>query len=170
MSIRDYNIEQMARSAISIVLLIIAGANCHAQEQVTLRRVEIVGLKRLNAQQVLDLSGLKVGDIVLFRKAGGFKAHRILQKKGEAFITRGDAGMHTDGEVSRGQIVGRVVSKQCVRTGQEISVSSVAARMRFFLAEVLAEFKRAAIAKTRTDCAQHAMLLRPPRTPAAPRR
>ena len=79
---------------------------------------------------------LKVGDIVLFRKAGGFKAHRILQKKGEAFITRGDAGMHTDGEVSRGQIVGRVVSKQCVRTGQEISVSSVAARMRFFLAEV----------------------------------
>ncbi|PYS55594.1 MAG: hypothetical protein DMF76_25760, partial [Acidobacteria bacterium] len=59
---RDYNIEQIARSAISIVFLVIAGANCHAQQQVTLRRVEVVGLKRLNAQQVVDLSGLKVGD------------------------------------------------------------------------------------------------------------
>jgi len=99
MSIRDYNIEQIARSAISIVLLIIAGANCHAQEQVTLRRVEIVGLKRLNAQQVIDLSGLKVGDITkrdaidaaaqklmdsgLFKKLG----YRMSIKGNEAFVT-----------------------------------------------------------------------------------
>src|SRR5712692_6967900 len=50
MSIRDYNIEQIARTAISIVLLIVAGANCHAQEQVTLRRVEVTGLRRLTGQ------------------------------------------------------------------------------------------------------------------------
>src|SRR5207253_8535686 len=62
MGIRHYDIEQIARNAISIVLLIISGANCHAQEQVSLRRVEITGLKRLKAQQVIDLSGLKVGD------------------------------------------------------------------------------------------------------------
>src|SRR5260370_41473557 len=62
MGMWHHDIEQIARDAISIVLLIIAGANCHAQEQVTLRRVEIVGLKRLNAQQARDLSGLKAGD------------------------------------------------------------------------------------------------------------
>lgn len=77
---------------------------------------------------------LRIGDIVLFRKDGEFKAHRIVRKKGGDFITRGDAGMHTD-DVSRGQIVGRVASKQCVRTGQMVSLSSVAARMSFFLAE-----------------------------------
>src|SRR5437763_8728508 len=96
---RDYNIEQIVRSAISIVFLIIAGANCHAQEQVTLRRVEVVGLKRLNAQQVIDLSGLKVGDITkrdaidaaaqklmdsgLFKKLG----YRMSIKGNEAFVT-----------------------------------------------------------------------------------
>src|SRR5437588_11277272 len=63
MRVRHYNFERIGRNAISIGLLLIAGANCHAQEQVTLRHVEIVGLKRLNAQQVIDLSGLKVGDI-----------------------------------------------------------------------------------------------------------
>src|SRR2546425_685827 len=99
MGIRDYNIEQIARSAISIVLLIIAGTNCHAQEQVTLRRVEIVGLKRLNAQQVIDLSGLKVGDTTkrdaidaaaqklmdsgLFKKLG----YRMSIKGDEAIVT-----------------------------------------------------------------------------------
>ena len=62
MGIRHFNIEQVVRNAISIVLLIIAGGNCYAQEQVTLRRVEVIGLKRLKAQQVIDLSGLKVGD------------------------------------------------------------------------------------------------------------
>ena len=62
MRVWHYNFGAIGRNAISIVLLIIAVANCHAQEQVTLRRVEIVGLKRLKAQQVLDLSGLKVGD------------------------------------------------------------------------------------------------------------
>jgi len=99
MKVRHYNFGAIGRNAISIVLLIIAGANCHAQEQVTLRRVEIVGLKRLNAQQVLDLSGLKVGDITkrdaidaaaqklmdsgLFKKLG----YRMSIKGDEAVVT-----------------------------------------------------------------------------------
>jgi uncharacterized repeat protein (TIGR01451 family) len=80
-------------------------------------------------------SRLKSGDIVLFRKDGEFKAHRILRKKGERFVTRGDAGMNIDGEVARAQILGRVVAKECPRTGQRLSLSGAAARMRFFLAE-----------------------------------
>ncbi len=99
MGIRHFNIEQMARNAISIVLLIIAGANCQAQEQVTLRRVEVTGLKRLTAQQVIDLSGLKVGDTTkrdaidaaaqklmdsgLFRKLG----YRVSVKGDDAIVT-----------------------------------------------------------------------------------
>ena len=99
MKVRHYNFGAIGRNAISIVLLIIAGANCHAQEQVTLRRVEIVGLKRLNAQEVLDLSGLKVGDITkrdaidaaaqklmdsgLFKKLG----YRVSIKGNEAVVT-----------------------------------------------------------------------------------
>src|SRR3954464_11063404 len=51
-------------------------------------------------------SRLRSGDIVLFQKDGEFKAHRILQKKGDRFVTRGDAGMHIDGEVARQQLIG----------------------------------------------------------------
>lgn len=78
---------------------------------------------------------LKAGDIVLFRKDGEFKAHRILRKKGEFFITRGDAGMHTDGEVNGQEIVGRVVAKECLASGRVIALAGIAARARFLLDE-----------------------------------
>jgi outer membrane protein insertion porin family len=44
--------------------LLVSGSPCRAQQQVTLRKVEFVGLKRLTPQQVIDASGLKVGDKV----------------------------------------------------------------------------------------------------------
>jgi outer membrane protein assembly factor BamA len=47
-----------------LILLLVAASPCPAQQPVTLRRVEFVGLKRLTGQQVLDTSGLKVGDKV----------------------------------------------------------------------------------------------------------
>jgi len=43
-------------------LLSVCGSPGHAQQQVTLRRIEFVGLKRLTPQQVIEASGLKVGD------------------------------------------------------------------------------------------------------------
>jgi uncharacterized repeat protein (TIGR01451 family) len=76
---------------------------------------------------------LKVGDIILFQKADEFKAHRIVKTKGESFITCGDAGIHADGEISRGQIVGRVISKECAKTGARLSLSGTTARLRFFV-------------------------------------
>lgn len=48
--------------AFAFILAIAMGAICEAQDQITLRRVEIVGLKRLSSQEVIDLSGLKAGD------------------------------------------------------------------------------------------------------------
>jgi len=83
----------------------------------------------------LGKARLKSGDVVLFQKDGEFKAHRILWKKGERFVTRGDAGMNIDGEVAREQIVGRVIAKECTRTGQKLTLCGAAARVRFFLAE-----------------------------------
>jgi uncharacterized repeat protein (TIGR01451 family) len=78
-------------------------------------------------------SKLKRGDIVLFQKEDGLKAHRILRKKGEHFITRGDAGMHTDGEVHSQQILGRVTAKECSQTGKLVTLADNQARMRFRL-------------------------------------
>jgi outer membrane protein assembly factor BamA len=43
-----------------LALLMVSGSLCHAQ-QVTLRKIEFVGLKRLTPQQVIDASGLKIG-------------------------------------------------------------------------------------------------------------
>lgn len=47
-----------------MTLLFISASPCHAQQQVTLRRIEFVGLKRLSPQQVIEASGLRVGDKV----------------------------------------------------------------------------------------------------------
>jgi outer membrane protein assembly factor BamA len=41
-----------------------SGSPCRAQKKFTLRRVEVVGLKKLSPQKVIDASGLKVGDTI----------------------------------------------------------------------------------------------------------
>src|SRR6476646_2719991 len=82
---------------------------------------------------------LKIGDIVLFKKDGEFKAHRIVgrdkdrSKKG--FITRGDASMQTDGMVPRESIIGRVVAVES-KQGRLVSTTTVSARVRFFAGEL----------------------------------
>ena len=47
-----------------LTLLLVSGSPCQAQQQVTLRKIEFVGLKRLSPQQVIEASGLKIGDKV----------------------------------------------------------------------------------------------------------
>jgi len=51
-------------AAILLTVVFMSGSPCLAQQQFTLRRVEFVGLKKLPAQQVIDASGLKVGDTI----------------------------------------------------------------------------------------------------------
>ncbi len=58
------------------------------------------------------------GDIILFFREGEFKAHRIIRRPDDNFVTRGDAGMESDGIVRRQEIVGKVVAKECPSTGQ----------------------------------------------------
>jgi len=61
--LRRSRIKEMIMAA---ALTVVAGSGslCQAQTQTTLRQIEIVGLQRLSADQVIQTSGLKVGDSV----------------------------------------------------------------------------------------------------------
>ena len=92
----------------------------------------------LHVQQV-NAARLKLGDIVLFRRDTEFKAHRIIRKQKKLgnyqFITRGDAGQNQDGAIEGGQIMGKIIAKQCGKSGAIVRLDSLAARLNFFSAE-----------------------------------
>jgi hypothetical protein len=75
---------------------------------------------------------LKVGQIVLFRQGSDFKAHRIIRKQRDQIITRGDASSEPDGAIRGGQIVGKIVAKECQESGQIVLLDGVRARLSFF--------------------------------------
>ena len=78
---------------------------------------------------------LKIGDIVLLRSGTEFKAHRIIRKRGKYFITRGDAGVDTDGEVRCDQILGRVIAKEPINSRRLVRLDGMRTRLGFFAAE-----------------------------------
>ena len=60
---REQILQSFLKSVpIVLALLLVSSAPGRAQQPVTLRRIEFVGLKKLTGQQALDASGLKVGD------------------------------------------------------------------------------------------------------------
>lgn len=78
---------------------------------------------------------LRIGDIVLLRTGEQFKAHRIIRKHGECFITRGDAGTDSDGEIRRDQILGRVTAKEGMNSRRMVRLDGMRARLEFFAYE-----------------------------------
>lgn len=50
----------------------------------------------------------KVGDVVTFKKDGYYITHRIVKKKGQKVITKGDANNIEDDEMNVNNIVGKV--------------------------------------------------------------
>jgi len=78
---------------------------------------------------------LRIGDIVLLRSGAEFKAHRIIRKRGECFITRGDAGIDTDGEIRRDQILGRVIAKESFNSRRLVRLDGMRTRLSFFASE-----------------------------------
>ena len=78
---------------------------------------------------------LRIGDIVLLRSGAEFKAHRIIRKRGECFITRGDAGVDTDGEIRCDQILGKVIAKESVDSRRLVRLDGVRTRLSFFASE-----------------------------------
>jgi len=77
-----------------LTLLFWSSSPCLAQKQVTLRRVEFVGLKKLTGQQVIDTSGLKVGDTfspdVIDAAAEKLMQSGLFKKLGYKIHTSGD--------------------------------------------------------------------------------
>ncbi len=97
-----------------------------------IRDGEMLHVQRTNAAQ------LKVGDIVLFRQDSKFKAHRIIRKRKDEFVTRGDAGLEPDGAIQGEAIVGKVVAKECVQSGRTVSLEGLKARYSFVARRVRA--------------------------------
>jgi len=73
----------------------------------------------------------RIGEIVLFSRNGEFKAHRLVRRSGNDFITRGDAGLEVDGIVAHTCVVGRVVAVE-LEDGTTVSMTGLSARMKFF--------------------------------------
>jgi hypothetical protein len=79
---------------------------------------------------------LRIGDIVLLRTGTEFRAHRIIRKRGQFFITRGDSGVDTDGEICGDQILGRVIAKEPVNSGRLVRLDGLKSRLGFFAGEI----------------------------------
>lgn len=78
---------------------------------------------------------LRIGDIVLLRTGEQFKAHRIIRKRGQCLITRGDSGVDSDGEIRGDQILGRVTAKEPVNSHRLVRLDGMRARCSFFAFE-----------------------------------
>jgi Peptidase S24-like len=81
-------------------------------------------------------AAVRIADIVLFRDARGFRAHRVVRKRKDIFVTRGDAGQESDRAIRDRQIVGKIVAKESAETRRIVCLSSSRARFRFLLAEI----------------------------------
>jgi signal peptidase I len=79
---------------------------------------------------------LRIGDIVLLRTGEQFKAHRIISKRDQCFITRGDAGVDTDGEIRADQILGRVTAKETTRSLRLVQLDGMRSRLKFLALEM----------------------------------
>jgi Peptidase S24-like len=73
-----------------------------------------------------DGSGVRFGDVALFRRGAHIYVHRIVSKCGpwhsEKITAKGDAHSHADGELERGELLGRVV--RLYRNGSRIDLDS----------------------------------------------
>jgi len=94
---------------------------------------------------------LRIGDIVLLRSGSEFKAHRIIRKRGQRFITRGDAGVDTDGEIRCDQILGRVIAKESINSRRLVRLDGVRSRFLFFASEARRRAARFVIAREGKD-------------------
>jgi hypothetical protein len=81
-------------------------------------------------------SMLRIGDIVLLRTGEQFKAHRIIRKRGQCFITRGDSGVDTDGEIRGDQILGRVTAKETADSRLLVRLDGMRTRLGFVASEL----------------------------------
>ena len=83
----------------------------------------------------VDTATIRVGDIVLFKNGYGFKAHRVIRKSNDVFVVRGDSGLEAD-TIREDEIVGKVMAKQCAKTGRTVILEGVVPRLSYFLSQL----------------------------------
>jgi len=93
----------------------------------TIRDGELLHVKPIGKGQ------LKLGEIVLFRHGGEFKAHRIIGRNRDSVLTRGDACIDADGWIAIPEILGRVVAAES--DGRDTTIFDFWERLRFFCRE-----------------------------------
>ena len=84
----------------------------------------------------VEIATLRIGDIVLFKDGLGFKAHRVIRKRKDVFVTRGDAGLEADSTISGWQIVGKIVTKECAEPGHRVALEGVVPRLGYFSSQL----------------------------------
>ena len=57
----------------------------------------------------LDSSDIETGDVITYKSGNDFITHRVIQKKIDSVVTKGDANSSADGEIKNDAIVGKVV-------------------------------------------------------------
>ena len=118
-----------------LALLLVSGSPCHAQQQVTLRKIEFVGLKRLTPQQVIDASGLKVGDKVdrdkIDAAAGKLLQSGLFRRLGYKLRTTGNEATVTF-EVEESAIGLPVVFENFVWFSEEEILAAIKADLPYY--------------------------------------
>jgi uncharacterized repeat protein (TIGR01451 family) len=102
----------------------------------------IIGDGEIIHVRPVQSSQIKIADIVLFRDGKSFKAHRVVRKQGDLFVTRGDTGLEPDGVIRGGGIVGKVIAKECASTGATVPLGNTFGRLNFFMAEARRRARR----------------------------
>lgn len=78
---------------------------------------------------------LKRGDIIFFRLNEKFTAHRIVEKQGDHYVTRGDSSVDEGAAITRDQVLGLVVAKECNQSGRVVRLNGLDTRFSFHLRE-----------------------------------
>ena len=100
----------------------------------TIRDGEFLHVEPLGDRQ------LRLGEVVLFRRGGVFKAHRVIRRNRDFVLVRGDACIDSDGWIAVAEILGRVVAAE--RGGDGTTTFDFWERLRFFCREAYRRLRR----------------------------
>src|SRR5258708_28819708 len=102
--------------------------------------------------QPVDTATIRVADLVLFKDGAGFRAHRVVRRQGDVFLTRGDSGLEPDNAIRGSKIMGKIIAKECAETGRMMALDGFVPQIKFFASEgkrfISRQFRRAGPAQS----------------------
>src|SRR3954453_2852689 len=91
---------------------------------------DILQVRAVNSQQV------RTGEIVLFKNDNGFKAHRVVRKDEDLFVTRGDSGVEPGCTIRGEKIMGKIIAKEGASIGDVVTLEGFLPRMIYFVGAI----------------------------------